>query len=156
MPTNFNPSQAECPSCSGCSLHENYRHSEFGVAAGIGTRDLQSSGSSNFLADPGSLADSGSLANPGAASDGPLRGVRFALASLGLFLVPILLAIAGAIWGGGDWGRGDPNGQFLGATSGLLVGMVGSMVVARVLRARSHEFKPLEIKSLGKSKGDTP
>jgi uncharacterized membrane protein YeaQ/YmgE (transglycosylase-associated protein family) len=58
---------------------------------------------------------------------------------LGLFLVPILLAMAGAILGGNHWAARDPNGQFLGATSGLLVGMVGATVVARLLRTLSHE-----------------
>jgi hypothetical protein len=146
MSTNFIPSHAECPSCSGCSPHSNLRHTDI-EAADLGKSGLHAHGSTCPLVDP--------------AGNGPLRGGRFALASLGLFLVPLLLATIGAIvgMGTGEMGTGgtdNPNGQFLGASGGLLIGMVGSIVVTRVLRARSHEFKPLEIKSLEISKGETP
>jgi len=98
-----------------------------------------------MLADLADASDD-SLDSSGPCGDGPFWGARFALASLGLFLVPILLALTGAIWVGTTWtgdkrGGIDPDSQFLGALGGLLLGMLGAVGVARLLRARSMEFK---------------
>ena len=108
MPANGSPSHIECPSCTGCSLHENLRHADIGA----GGRHLD-----------GSAYNLGDHFTP---SDAPVRGSRLALASLGLFLVPVLLAMIGAILN-----ASDPNGQLLGAATGLLVGMLNAIVMAR-------------------------
>ena len=105
----------------------------------------QVSGSTSYDGTPGSDGPTG--------NDGSLRGVRFALASLGLFLVPVSLALTGAIlsmsnWGRSVWNASDPSGQLLGATSGMLIGTLGTIVGARVLQAHSLEDQPLEFKSL--------
>ena len=127
MPENFQPPPADCPNCGGCSLHASPNPTDIPVAD-LGNRGLRAAGSNSLLAD--------------SASDAPLQGARFALASLGLFLVPVLLAMAGALWGGNHWGGGHENGQFLGASAGLLLGMAGSMVVARMFQVRSHAIQP--------------
>ena len=49
----------------------------------------------------------------------PLHGWRFVLASAGLFLVPVLLAIAGAACF-----AENRHGQFVGAVIGLGLGLV--------------------------------
>lgn len=117
MPVNSARSHVERLSCGGCSLHADLQQVD------IREGELHLSGPAC------------TLANHPTASDGPLRGVPFALASLGLFIVPALLAMVGAILG-----ASDQNGQFLGATSGLLVGMLVCVVVARVLRAEAPEL----------------
>ena len=66
-----------------------------------------------------------------ARADGDSSGVqgwRLGLSAAALFLAPIVLAIAGALWAGGGEGT-----RVIGALSGLGLGMVGSVVVARAL-----------------------
>ena len=113
MPANVSPARAECPKCTGCSH----------------LQQVDSTGGGLHLDD---LA--GNLADRSTASNGPLQGARLALASLGLFLVPVLLAMIGA-----SLGASDQNGQILGAPGGLFVGMLGVMVVARMLHSESLE-----------------
>jgi len=64
-------------------------------------------------------------------SQGGLRlsGWRLSLASTGLFLGPCVLAIAGAACFAENRGA-----QLAGAIAGLGIGMIGSVVAARVLR----------------------
>ena len=59
---------------------------------------------------------------------GPLRGWQFAIASFGIFPLPVLLAICGAILGTGSLG-----GQLVWAMVGLGIGMGGTAVVARTM-----------------------
>jgi hypothetical protein len=136
MPANDNPSRVGCPSCSECSLHGNLRYAGVKEEGG------------HFLSGPAC-----NQADDSTAGEGSLRGTRFALASLGLFLVPVSLALTGAIlsmsnWGRSVWNASDPSGQLLGATSGMLIGTLGTIVGARVLQAHSLEDQPLEFKSL--------
>ena len=58
-----------------------------------------------------------------------LSGWRLGLASVGLFLGPVLLAIAGAMVS-----TESRTAQFLGAMAGLGAGLVGAVVVGRLLR----------------------
>lgn len=67
---------------------------------------------------------------------GLLRGGRFVLASVGLFLAPIVLAILGAAWCGESVHR-----QVFGAIGGLGLGMVGAVAIARVLHVRGEAFE---------------
>ena len=63
-------------------------------------------------------------------SDGQLLvGWRFGLASMGLFLAPVALAVAGATCFGESQGV-----RLLGAIAGLAIGMAGSVAIARLLR----------------------
>jgi hypothetical protein len=55
-------------------------------------------------------------------------GWRLGLASAGLFLGPGVLAIIGAVCY-----SGSQIGQFLGAIGGLVIGMTGSVMIARLL-----------------------
>ncbi|MBN1851386.1 MAG: hypothetical protein JW829_01630 [Pirellulales bacterium] len=55
-----------------------------------------------------------------------LQGCRFVSASLGLFLTPIVLAIAGSLLGGNE-----PGTQFVGGIVGFLLGMGGAVAVGR-------------------------
>lgn len=59
----------------------------------------------------------------------PLSGWRLVLASMGLFLGPAVLAIGGAVCYSD---RQDT--QFLGAIAGLVIGMTGSVVLAKLVR----------------------
>ncbi len=59
---------------------------------------------------------------------GPVSGWRLGLASLGLFVGPVVLAILGAACF-----RGSQAGQLLGGVAGLVAGMIGSVVIARRL-----------------------
>jgi hypothetical protein len=59
---------------------------------------------------------------------GPVAGWRLGMASLGLFVGPVVLAILGAACC-----RGSQAGQLLGGVAGLVVGMIGSVVIARRL-----------------------
>ena len=61
--------------------------------------------------------------------DSALSGWGLGLSSMGLFLGPGVLAIVGAICCGESRGA-----QFLGATAGLVIGMTGSVVLAKLLR----------------------
>lgn len=66
----------------------------------------------------------------GGEPDGPLLvGWRLGLASMGLFLGPVVLAILGAMWSGRSH-----EARFLGAITGLGIGMAGSVAVAKLLR----------------------
>jgi len=58
-----------------------------------------------------------------------LSGWGLGLSSMGLFLGPGVLAIVGAVCCGESQGA-----QFLGATAGLVIGMTGSVVLAKLLR----------------------
>ena len=58
--------------------------------------------------------------------DVPLGGWRLVLASMGLFVGPCVLAIAGAAWC-----RGSGAAQLGGALGGLFVGMAVAVVGAR-------------------------
>lgn len=58
--------------------------------------------------------------------DFPLAGRRLVLASVGLFVGPSVLAIAGAAWY-----RGSGAAQLGGALGGLVVGMAVAVVGAR-------------------------
>lgn len=51
-----------------------------------------------------------------------LRGFPLAVAAVGLFLVPLVLACGGAVWF-----QATPAGQLVGACAGLLIGMAGSL-----------------------------
>ena len=59
----------------------------------------------------------------------PLTGWRLGLASTGLFLAPVGLAIVGALSLGNSPGR-----QFAGAIAGLGLGLAGSVGVGGLLR----------------------
>jgi hypothetical protein len=61
--------------------------------------------------------------------EGPLTGWTFALASIGLFITPVLLATVGAMLGGANH-----TGQFLGATGGFVVGMGGTVLCTKLVR----------------------
>jgi hypothetical protein len=63
---------------------------------------------------------------------GPLAGGRLVLASMGLFLTPILLAIVLAA----SERDGGLEGQFVSGLLGLMAGIYGAVIIARVLRAR--------------------
>ncbi len=146
MLVNVSSLQVECPSSTWCSFHGNPRKADIGE--GSPHLDCAQAGGSACPQASNSTASDGTTG-----SDGSLRGSRFALASLGLFLVPVLLALAGAIlsmsnWGRSVWNASDPSGQLLGATSGMLIGTLGTIVGARVLQAHSLEDQPLEFKSL--------
>jgi len=58
-----------------------------------------------------------------------LSGGGLGLSSMGLFLGPGVLAIVGAICCGESRGA-----QFLGAIAGLVLGMTGSVMLAKLLR----------------------
>ena len=58
----------------------------------------------------------------------PLTGCRLGLTAAGLYLGPLALAICGAILGGDS-----PNGQFLGAMTGLGVGIIVAIISVRLL-----------------------
>jgi len=55
-----------------------------------------------------------------------LRGWRLTVSALGVFLLPLVLAVAGAVVVGGEGGR-----QFLGALAGLAVGLAGGVLIGR-------------------------
>ena len=74
---------------------------------------------------PGCAAD-GSVAEPD--PDAPLEGFRFVVASAGIFLVPLGLAILGA-----TLMQSRPGGGLLGALAGLATGMALAAGVARSL-----------------------
>ena len=61
---------------------------------------------------------------------GEPTGGRLALAAAGMFLLPLVAAVAGAA----TFGPGA-TGQFLGAVGGLVLGLVGAVLTARRLRS---------------------
>lgn len=63
---------------------------------------------------------------PASQDESPLSGWRLVLASMGPFLGPPVLAIAGAAWFGGSQGA-----QLLGALAGLGIGIAAAIVAAR-------------------------
>lgn len=67
---------------------------------------------------------------------GPLAGWRLAGVSMGLFLGPILLAVVGTVC----FSTG-PERQSLGAMSGLVAGIGGSVVVARLMRRVDRKIR---------------
>ena len=77
-------------------------------------------------------------------ASGELSGWGFALASLGLFLSPVVLAIAGAAYCGP---RGEA--QFFGAVLGLAVGMAASLAVAARARRNTGYYHDNHDKSGG-------
>ena len=88
------------------------------------------------MPSPGKIACSGCSGCPApdcpvedATEGSPLAGWRLGLASTGLFLAPVGLAIVGAL------SLGDrPGGQFAGAIAGLGLGLAGSVGVGSLLR----------------------
>ena len=77
-----------------------------------------------------SVADCRSESEPDV---GTLSGWRLAAMSMGLFLGPILLALIGAACL-----ASRPESQLLGAMAGLLLGIGGSVTVAKLM----HRFGP--------------
>ena len=63
-----------------------------------------------------------------------LSGWRLGLASIGLFLVPMALAIAGAALLGGSG-----SAQFIGAIAGLILGVAASTVAVWFVHRRNTE-----------------
>lgn len=66
--------------------------------------------------------------------EGRLRGRRLGMAAVGMFLVPVLLAIAGAMSF-----RGSYPAQLLGGLGGLAVGILAARTIARRLAHGSKE-----------------
>ena len=64
----------------------------------------------------------------------PLSGHSVVGSAVGLFLVPLLLALAGAVLAGSDMGA-----QVVGALAGLGLGLLGSILFARWTRFWSGE-----------------
>ena len=64
------------------------------------------------------------------------QGWRLVTASIGVFLLPLGLALAGAA-GGGE----TKVGQFVGAVAGLAAGLAGSVLVARLIRRTGKEAR---------------
>lgn len=65
----------------------------------------------------------------------PLAGSRFVVASIGYFLGPLVLAVAGASFAGQSGGR-----QLFGAVAGLATGMMVSGLAARLLVPSGKEI----------------
>ena len=71
----------------------------------------------------------------GAGPEGrPFEQRPLALASIGLFLGPSILALVGALCL-----SGSPESQLLGATAGLAVGTGGSVAVAGLIRRANRK-----------------
>ncbi len=69
-------------------------------------------------------------------AEGVLHGWQFVLASAGVFLTPIVLAIAGAVL------LDDSDAmRALGGAAGLLTGLTISISVSRFLHQTKHEGK---------------
>lgn len=68
-----------------------------------------------------------------------LSGWRLGIASIGLFLAPIALAIAGA-----SLFERSGGAQLLGAIAGLILGVAASTVVVSFLHSRSRESGSLQ------------
>jgi hypothetical protein len=69
----------------------------------------------------------------------PLFGWRLGLASMGLFLGPIILAIVGAVCSGQTILGESHEAQFLGGIAGLGLGLAGSVGTARLLRRAKNK-----------------
>jgi len=65
-------------------------------------------------------------------TEGTIRGPRLVLVSMGLFLGPIVLAIAGAALS-----PAGESAQLLGALGGLAVGMVASIAIGRFVQTKN-------------------
>ncbi len=65
---------------------------------------------------------------------GGLTGWKLAAAAVGMFLLPLLAAIAGAVLAG----EGN-NQKFLGAVIGLAVGVFVAVLVTKVIRKKDKE-----------------
>lgn len=63
---------------------------------------------------------------------GGLCGWPLATAAFFVFVLPLVLAILGAVWVGRN-----PNTQLLGALAGFVVGVLLAVVVARILRRQN-------------------
>jgi len=68
------------------------------------------------------------------ADDPPLAGWRFALASSGLFLGPLVLMLIGAVWA-----AETPAAQLCGALAGLGAGVALSVAISGILRRVSKD-----------------
>lgn len=66
---------------------------------------------------------------PGDGAAPPLTGWRFTFTSAGVFLLPVLLAIVGAIYGGAE---DNLSGQAIGGGLGLLLGMLLTSAVSLI------------------------
>ena len=66
-----------------------------------------------------------------------LAGWRLVVSSAGIFLVPLVLAIAGSALVPMMW-KGDLGG-LVGGAGGLLAGLVGSVIVERLVRGSGRE-----------------
>jgi positive regulator of sigma E activity len=66
--------------------------------------------------------------------EGGLTGWKLAAAAVGMFLVPLVAAIAGAVLAG----EGN-NRKFLGAVIGLAVGVTVAVLVTKVIRKKDKE-----------------
>ena len=122
--------QTGCSACpvTGCSLQS----AETGTISLDGPADegLARQGVSPEPRDPLGSGEGSTTADHD--GSGLLTGWPFAAASLGVFLLPVLLGVCGAILGGAG-----PLGQAPGALLGLLVGMGGTMLIARLVWSRS-------------------
>lgn len=70
---------------------------------------------------------------PSETPDGP-SGWRLVAIAVGLFLVPIVLAIVGALFGGES-----QDAQLVGALAGLAIGMGGAIGVYQAIRRSNKE-----------------
>ncbi len=67
------------------------------------------------------------------ATEGP-RGWRLVLPTIGVFLVPLILAMAGAVMAGRN-----RTSEFFGATAGLLIGLIAAAGISHWVRCRGKE-----------------
>jgi len=65
---------------------------------------------------------------------GALSGRRLSVAALIVFLVPLMLSVAGAAVAGPG-----PTARWIGATAGLAVGVASAILVGRLIRPASKE-----------------
>jgi len=83
-----------------------------------------------------SACGAGNSAKPRATDRPHLTGCCLILPAVGLFIVPPVLAIAGAILAGENC-----DAQFFGAIAGLLAGIAAAVVVVGLLRRRGGKKK---------------
>jgi hypothetical protein len=67
-------------------------------------------------------------------TDPPLRGRRLMTTAVAFFLAPLVLAVVGALCGGGN-----ADAQLAGALAGLLLGTISSVLWARVFVAKKED-----------------